>query len=251
MAQIFSSAAAKVAPVPSIFSRLSRAVAPATRLTSRGGTPSALATSLISAALASPSLAAARTRTLSTQRPSASCSIPSMASRPPLGVSRTASATPSCETVQGLLPSLATASGERPDQTREDDALDEDDDQDDDDGRDVDAAQVGQPLPDRPQHRLGDAIEEFRHHGDELVARVDHVEGDQPAHDGGRNQNIDVERQHIGNENDQIGDEVSGHLANPGARGRLTCTVPAPGRQACGRLPPPPSAAKNKVPTAP
>ena len=57
--------------------------------------------SLISAALASPSLAAARTRTLSTLRPSASCSMPSMASRPPFGVSRTASVTPSADTSQG------------------------------------------------------------------------------------------------------------------------------------------------------
>ena len=61
-----------------------------------------LAISLISAAFASPSLAAARTRTFSTLRPSASCSIPSTASRPPFGVSRTVSVMPSGVTIQGL-----------------------------------------------------------------------------------------------------------------------------------------------------
>jgi hypothetical protein len=44
--------------------------------------------------VAAPSLAAARTRTFRTRRPSANGSIPSMASRPPRGVSRTASVMP-------------------------------------------------------------------------------------------------------------------------------------------------------------
>ena len=44
---------------------------------------------------------AARTRTFSTLRPSASCSMPSTASRPPFGVSRTISVTPSGAIVQG------------------------------------------------------------------------------------------------------------------------------------------------------
>jgi hypothetical protein len=59
MAQIFSSITAYVAAAPATRIRFSRALAPATRLTSREGTPSVLATSLVSAALASPSLAAA------------------------------------------------------------------------------------------------------------------------------------------------------------------------------------------------
>ncbi len=45
----------------------------------------------------------------------------------------------------------------------------------------------------RPQRRLGDAVEEIRHHADELVARVDHVEGDQPRKDGRCDQQIDIE----------------------------------------------------------
>src|SRR5450830_1566077 len=75
-------------------SRLMRAVAPAASVTSRGGTPVPLAISRHSASLASPSLGAARTRAFSTGRPSPKTLMPSMASRPPLGVSRTVSAMP-------------------------------------------------------------------------------------------------------------------------------------------------------------
>src|SRR5262249_20145825 len=59
IAQIFSSVAASVAPAPLIRSCLSRALAPATKLPSRTATPRLLAMSFTSAALASPSLAAA------------------------------------------------------------------------------------------------------------------------------------------------------------------------------------------------
>src|SRR5438876_10185094 len=45
--------------------------------------------------------AAARTRTFSTLRPSASCATPSMASRPPRGVSRTVTTTLSAVAVHG------------------------------------------------------------------------------------------------------------------------------------------------------
>src|SRR5205823_11486802 len=90
IAAAFSKRAASVSPAPRTLKRLIRAEAPARRTMSRGGRASARARSLISAALASPALAAARTRALRTVRPSESFSIPSMASRPAFGVRRTA-----------------------------------------------------------------------------------------------------------------------------------------------------------------
>ena len=85
-----------------------------TSATSRGRTPMALAISRISASLASPSVGAARTRAFNTLRPSASCSMPSMASRPPLGVSRTSSVTPCapCRSTAARRPKAQNAVGE-------------------------------------------------------------------------------------------------------------------------------------------
>ena len=42
-----------------------------------------------------------------------------------------------------------------------------------DDRRDIDAAEIGQHAADRPQDRLGDAVEEIDHPSNELVTRVD------------------------------------------------------------------------------
>ena len=61
------------------------------------GTPSAFAISSVTARLASPPSAMARTRTLTTIRPSASVSSPSISSRPPRGVTRSATLMPSVE----------------------------------------------------------------------------------------------------------------------------------------------------------
>ena len=99
--QILSSASASAMADPSIFRRFTRDVCPLIKLTARGGTPIAFAISRTSASLASPSLGAARTRTRNTERPSAVCSTPSMASRPPLGVSRTVSEIPPAVAAHG------------------------------------------------------------------------------------------------------------------------------------------------------
>src|SRR5262245_17696652 len=92
---------ASAPPLPAIFSRLMRAVSPAISDTRVGGTASVRAINCTRALLASPSLAAARTLALSTARPSANCAIPSIASRPPFGVSRTVNSRPSGVDVQG------------------------------------------------------------------------------------------------------------------------------------------------------
>lgn len=72
----------------------SRAVAPATTPIEDFGTPSALAKRAMTAALASPLSGTALTRIRSTAEPSSQCSIPSMASRPALGVTRRKTVTP-------------------------------------------------------------------------------------------------------------------------------------------------------------
>src|SRR4051812_36926663 len=104
--------------------RLSRALAPPTMATERAGTSNALASILTSAALASPSLGAARTRVLSTLRPSESDWMPSMESRPPLGVRRAASVTPLAVAVQGR-GAIAKISDKEFREIRDHDVLDE------------------------------------------------------------------------------------------------------------------------------
>ncbi len=82
---------------PSTAICFSREVAPDSSFTLALGTPSDFANSTRTALLASPPSAIARTRTLSTLRPSANCSIPSMSSRPPRGVTRSAMLIPAAE----------------------------------------------------------------------------------------------------------------------------------------------------------
>src|SRR5215475_2754045 len=192
---ILSSVATSAAPSPETLMRLRRVVAPDTTLTSRGAAPSASARSRTSAALAAPSLGAARTRALRTLRPSASRSIPSMASRPPFGVSRTAIRIPSDATVQGFAWSAEPDTG-RPERASDDEPEDqvayEQQAQNQDHRRDVDAAEIRQDRADRPQRRFGDAVEEIPDRSHHRIARVDHVEGDQPGEDRGADQYPDV-----------------------------------------------------------
>ncbi len=98
------------APSPAIFSRFTRAVSPDAKLMPLGATPSARASNFTTAALAAPSLAAARTRTFSTLRPSDSWATPSIESRPPFGVTRTDMAMPSGTGEQKLAADAVTGS---------------------------------------------------------------------------------------------------------------------------------------------
>src|SRR4029077_15409716 len=165
---------------PSIATCFSRDVAPLMIFTLALGTPSALGSSSIPARLAPPPSAMARTRTLTTLRPSASVSIPSMSSRPPRGVPPHPTLMPAAASLQA---SICTV---RQRQTGSEDAgidvignhpLDEHDDQDHDDRRDVETAQAGQHPADRRQHGLGDPVQELGHGGNELVARIHDIEG--------------------------------------------------------------------------
>src|ERR1700675_2687705 len=82
---------------PSMAICLCREVVPDKIFTLALGTPSALAISSVTARLASPPSAMARTRTLTTERPFARVSMPSISSRPPRGVTRNATLMPSVE----------------------------------------------------------------------------------------------------------------------------------------------------------
>src|SRR5262245_35025551 len=159
-------------PSPSIFNRFTRAVWPATSVTARGAMPNAFASTRTSAAFASPSTGAALTRTRRTGLPPVDCWMLSIAARPPLGVSRTASVRPPATTTHGRPPMQSGHVGQ---DVKSDHVAEENDDEDQDDRRDVDAAEIGHHIADWPQRRLGDAIEEVRDHCHELVARVDHV----------------------------------------------------------------------------
>src|ERR1700704_276958 len=74
--------------------------------------------------------------------------------------------------------------------------LDQNDNQEQHDRRNVDATHIGQHGADRTQHRLGYAVKEIPDHRHELVARIDHVEGDQPRQYRRRDDDIDVKVQH-------------------------------------------------------
>ena len=71
--------------------------------------------------------------------------------------------------------------------------LNEYDDQEQYDRRNIDAAEIGQHVADRAQRRVGDAIEKIADHRDDVVARVHHVESDEPGEDRHRDHNPDVD----------------------------------------------------------
>src|SRR6185312_17550206 len=79
---------------PSTATCLMREVAPDRSRTLALETPSDFARSSVTARLASPASAMARTRSFTTLRPFASVSIPSISSRPPRGVTRRLTLTP-------------------------------------------------------------------------------------------------------------------------------------------------------------
>src|SRR5262249_23879604 len=100
-----SSNAATTAPTsPLISIRLRREAAPPISVMLLGAMRSVRATSRTSAPFASPPLGAALTRAFKTAWPSAKCAMPSIASRPALGVRRTVTTNPSALTTQGLPP---------------------------------------------------------------------------------------------------------------------------------------------------
>src|SRR5581483_11917967 len=71
--------------------------------------------------------------------------------------------------------------------------LDQPEHEEGDDRRDVEPAHARQPAPDRPEDRLGNAIEKLRDRADELITGIDDVERDQPGQDCRCDQQIDVE----------------------------------------------------------
>jgi hypothetical protein len=162
--------------------RLIREVAPPTRVTSRAATRSVFAISWASALFAAPSLGAADTRTLNTARPSDSRVIPSIESRPALGVSLTVTTSPSGEGAQGLSAGIGSIS-QAVFQIADYDHPDKDDDQEKNNKRNVDAAEIWKPISYRFQQRLGDAIEEIADDRYHRMARIHDVENDQPAQD--------------------------------------------------------------------
>ena len=91
-----------------------------------------------------------------------------------------------------------------------DQPLQEHDQQEEDDRQQIDPAQIGQEAPDRAQHRLGRPVQEVVHQVDEAGVGVDHVEGDQPAHDHIGQHDIGVELENGEQEPDDRVDFVHG-----------------------------------------
>jgi hypothetical protein len=61
--------------------------------------------------------------------------------------------------------------------------LQEPDDEEDHDRRQVQPAYGGDDPADGAEHRLGQGIKNAQHAADEIIVRVDDIEGHQPAHD--------------------------------------------------------------------
>src|SRR5581483_12517202 len=126
---------------PSIATCLRREVAPDRIFTLAFGTRSTLANSSVTARLASPPSATARTRSFSTLRPSARVSMPSISSRPPRGVTRSETLMPCAEVRQGS--AIAAQSEDVRINVILDHALYEVDDQDQNDRRNIQPTQIG------------------------------------------------------------------------------------------------------------
>ena len=129
----------------------------------------------MSARFASPWAGGARTRTLRTGRPLASCSIPSMVSRPLFGERRKDSADRRAPIATAG--HEAASPGEYPGQ----ETLDEQERDDEDRRRDVDASEIGKQRSDRLQGRLGHPVKEIPDRRHDVVVPVHHVECDQPG----------------------------------------------------------------------
>src|SRR5437588_112914 len=71
--------------------------------------------------------------------------------------------------------------------------LDELDEDGGDDRRDIEPAQIGQNAADRRQYRLGQPIERILDLSDDVVASVDDIESDKPAHDHHRHQDPEID----------------------------------------------------------
>jgi phosphoribosylamine--glycine ligase len=63
----------------------------------------------------------------------------------------------------------------------------------------VDATEIRQQIPNRPQQRFRNPIQKLANRVNDRAARIDDVEGDQPAHHRHGDQQIDIERQQIRN----------------------------------------------------
>src|SRR5262249_11530439 len=88
-----------------------------------------------------------------------------------------------------------------------DEFLHEHQEQEQNDRRNVDAAKVGQNTTDRPQQRLGQSVEEIPDGTHDFIAKVDHVEGQQPGHDCRSDNHVAVE---IENAENQVEERVHG-----------------------------------------
>src|SRR5215475_5786580 len=105
-----------------------------------------------------------------------------------------------------------------PDDILPNEMLHEDDQQEGDHRRNVDAAQIGQQAADRPQHRLGDAVEEVDHHADELVAHVDDAERHQPTQDRACDDDPRIDVEDLVDKKRQRDHRLSAVLKMPAAR---------------------------------
>src|SRR6476620_11633482 len=145
------------------------------------GTPRALLRSATTAALALPLSGTAATRRRRAICPSSRCSAPSIRSTPALGVTRTVSASPSAVRRYGTAGTASEQAAGR----REigDELLQEEDDDEHDDRAEIEPAHRRQDAADWPEDRLRHLAQRPPDAGHELVARVDDVEADQPAHD--------------------------------------------------------------------
>ena len=72
----------------------------------------------------------------------------------------------------------------------------------------IDPTEIGQHVPDRPQHRLSNAIEEIADRPDDPIASVQHAERRQEAEDGGQNDRPLEQVDHVAGQFEQDADHA-------------------------------------------
>lgn len=89
----------------------------------------------------------------------------------------------------------ASVASEHRQDVQDDQLADKDDRQQQDHRRNVDTAEIGQEPPDRPERGLRQIVENPANGIDDLIARIDDIEGIEPGEDRAGDDHIRVEFQ--------------------------------------------------------
>ncbi len=96
-----------------------------------------------------------------------------------------------------------------------DDILDEEQKQKQNNRRNIDPAEMGKGVPDRPQQRLGNGISCVPDGADEIIMNIDDVKCDEPRKNGDKNDDIAIKLKNEQNNVEKRAHEISGSVLGP------------------------------------